>query len=156
MKWTMSIKNSLSLSHVPLRTHWEATNMKAKPNSKWNPLISSENEPWKKGARKGEKTRLFWGDRTRETTFFYHFWTRNCRRLEWTANKANSTSREGKLIRDVRRIHFRIKLLYFLRRRWGFECFWQILKFSEANDTECCNHDQNSGDNGCDVTSSRC
>lgn len=65
-----------------------------------------------KGARKGERGKTStWGDRTGEAKFFfYHFWTRNRRQLEWTANKAN-TEKRRKLIRDVRRIEFWIPFL---------------------------------------------
>lgn len=118
----------------------ETTNIKAKPNSKWNPLISSENEPWKKGREKETTTfaSVFGVTEREKRYFFYHFWTRSRRRLEWTANKANAGKREAKLIRDVRRIEFRIKLFIFPSATFGIWMFLtKVFKFSKANDTEC-------------------
>lgn len=76
MKWNKQYPSRILFYFFPARmcvccTHQsQTTNIKAKLNSKWNPLISSENEPWKKGARGTNDFALVWGDRTRETIFF--------------------------------------------------------------------------------------
>lgn len=128
----MSVREHLSLSHVLRVCLYDDAclqhrhSIKSKPNSKWNPLISSENEPCQKGARKSDSLML-WGDRTREAMNFYHFISEHEAVVSSNKQQTKRTEVEEKsLIRDVRRIQFWIKLWRQCRRFGVSPFFWKL------------------------------